>query len=128
MKIVAYEERFGEIKFPEGFAEKLAGKSLEEQMDCYRITESATLARTAYGKITDERTTELGAYALDRFDRFEGLVVKDGLLVGVLIKPWWSYDGPAPCLPYQRVCTYYASDNEGSGTNDREDYAYLICV
>ena len=127
MKIVAYEERFGEVRFPEGFAEKLAGKSLEEQMDCYRITKSATLARTAYGEITDERTADLGACALDRFDRCKGLIVRDGLLVGVLIKPWWP-EGPVPCLPYQRVCTYYASDNEGSGTKDREDYAYLICV
>lgn len=57
-----------------------------------------------------------------------GLVVKDGLLVGVLIRSYWRFLGDCVCLPYGQVCTYYASDNEGSGTNDREDYAYLICV
>ena len=28
----------------------------------------------------------------------------------------------------ETVCTYYASDNNGSGCNDREDYAHLCCV
>lgn len=55
-------------------------------------------------------------------------MVKDGLLVGVLIRSYWRFLGDCVCLPYGQVCTYYASDNEGSGTNDREDYAYLICV
>ncbi len=30
MDIVEYKEEFGEFKFPEGFAEKLVGKSIEE--------------------------------------------------------------------------------------------------
>ena len=35
MKTIAYEEKFGEIGFPEGFEEKLRGKSLEEQSEMY---------------------------------------------------------------------------------------------
>ena len=40
MKIVNYEEKYGEIRFPEGFAEKLEGKEPEEQMKHFRITKN----------------------------------------------------------------------------------------
>ncbi len=55
MKIVPYEEKFGEINFPAGFEEKLQGKTLEEQMECYRITDSMILSHTAYGKLDEQR-------------------------------------------------------------------------
>ena len=128
MNIVAYEDWMGEIAFPEGFGEKLAGKSFEEQMACYRITESRTLARSSYGEL-DKECVDKASFALEEYDEFRGLVVKDGIVVGVLIKAWGSEKNEAvPCLPYGRVCTYYASDNDGAGYNDRTDYAYLICV
>lgn len=127
MKIVPYEEKFGEINFPAGFEEKLQGKTLEEQMKCYRITDSMVLSHTAYGKLDEQKIRER-THLLTEDTDCTGLVVKDGLLVGVLIRSYWRFLGDCVCLPYGRVCTYYASDNEGSGTNDREDYAYLICV
>lgn len=127
MKTVAYEEKFGEINFPAGFEEKLRGKTLEEQMECYRITNSVALSRTSYGELDDQQIRER-THSLTEDRDCTGLVVKDGLLVGVLIRSCWKFLGDAVCLPYGRVCTYYASDNEGSGTNDREDYACLICV
>ena len=128
MNIVDYEDWMGEIAFPEGFDEKLTGRSFEEQMACYRITESRTLARTSYGELERERVDK-ASYALEEYDDFRGLVVKDGLVVGVLLHAWSSEKNEGvPCLPYKRVCTYYASDNDGAGYNDRTDYAYLICV
>ena len=128
MNVVDYEAWMGNVTLPEGFEEQLAGKTPEEQMAHYRITESRTLASIAYGEVERERVYK-ASYALDDFDRFRGLVVKDGIVVGVLIKAWSSEKNESvPCLPYGRVCTYYASDNEGSGYNDRIDYAYLICV
>lgn len=125
MKTIAYEEKFGEIKFPAGFEEKLRGKSLEEQMDCYRITNSITLSSTSYGEL-DKQQIRGRTRSLEEDKDCTGLVVKDGLLVGVLIRPFWGED--RVCLPYKGVCTYYASDNDGSGTSEREDYSYLICV
>lgn len=35
MKTVEYKEEYGKIEFPEGFEEKLRGKSLEEQSEMY---------------------------------------------------------------------------------------------
>ena len=96
-------------------------------MACYRITDSRKYERTAYGEVEKEQLFE-DSWALEDYDAFRGLVVKDGLVVGVLIESWWFDHTPVPCLPYGRVCTYYASDNNGSGSNDRTDYAYLICV
>lgn len=47
MKTIDYQEKFGKIKFPEGFMQKLVGKTLTEQMEYYRITESISFARKA---------------------------------------------------------------------------------
>lgn len=94
-------------------------------MECYRITNSITLSRTSYGELDEQRIRER-THSLAEDKDCIGLVVKDDLLVGGLIRPFWGED--QVCLPYKRVCTYYASDNDGSGTSEREDYAYLICV
>ena len=125
MKIEKYQAEFGEINFPEGFEDKLKGKSLEEQMEFFRITESSCVARTSYGQIDKETMTEY-CYKLNEYKKVIGLIESDGILVGVRIQGWWKSD--AAVMPYHCVCTYYASDNNGSGYKEREDYAYLICV
>lgn len=125
MKTEQYRPEFGEVKFPEDFEEKLKGKSIEEQMDFYRITESRQLARTSYGQV-DKETVTKRCYKLAEYENVKGLIVRGGILVGVRMTGWWNSEQVV--LPYQGVLTYYASDNEGSGTNDREDHAYLICI
>ena len=76
MKIVNYEEELGEIRYPEGFEEKLEGKELEEQMKCFRITEAGFYARTAYGQIEKEDLYQ-NSYALEEYSKFRGIVIKD---------------------------------------------------
>ncbi|MBO5462370.1 MAG: hypothetical protein J6A49_03560 [Clostridia bacterium] len=63
------------------------------------------------------------AVKLCDYDRVTELLLKGKILVGAKIKSHW---GEGFLLPEKRVCTYYACDNEGSGTKEREDYAYLI--
>lgn len=117
-----------ECSWPEGFLEHLKGKPLEEQMACYRIVETTYHSRTAYGEVTKENKHKFG-YALEAYPGLTSLVVDDGVLIGVRIKNAWDpYGYGAVALPYQDICTYYASDNNGSGYNDREDYAHLCCV
>jgi len=118
-----------EYTWPEGFLEKLRGKTLEEQMACYRIVEEEHYSRTAYGEITNENMHRFG-YALENYPGLKGLVVDDGILIGVRIKPYnaFSYPDGVPAFPYQDICTYYDSDNNGSGSKDRSDYAHLCCV
>ena len=39
MKILEYDVSFGEIAFPEGFEKELEGRSMEEQLRCFALTE-----------------------------------------------------------------------------------------
>ena len=117
-----------ELHWPEGFLEMLKGKPLEEQMEYYRVVEETYRSRTAYGEITSTHKHEYG-YALKDYPGLNALIVEDGVLIGACIdrfapRMWWG----APAYPYETICTYYASDNNGSGSNDREDYAHLCCV
>ena len=133
MKIMTAEEAnrimgaelYPNVAFPEGFREKLEGKTLEEQMEHFRITTSATTAKTAYGEITEENTGRTTCRLQD-FPEFRGLVVHDGIIVGAVIRQW--AEGEVPVRPYEGVCTYIGIDNEGSGTSERNVVAYLICV
>lgn len=133
VRAVSEEERLDalrrEFTWPEGFLAQLKGKSLEEQMQYYRIVEETHHSRTAYGEITKENCSRYG-YALDEYKGLEALIVEDGVLIGVCITPYNSFGYPfgVAAFPYQDICTYSASDNNGAGTNDREDYAHLCCV
>lgn len=117
-----YNPKDREYTISEKLLKALSGKTIEQQMEYYYVTESARLYRTAYGEISNE---DFRKYAVGLCD-YEGvkkLLIKDGILIGARIAGQWGED----CLlPESRVCTYYASDNEGSGTKEREDYAYLI--
>jgi len=116
------------LTWPDGFLEKLTGRPLEAQMDFYRIVETEVRSRTAYGEITSENRYEFGC-ALKDYRGLNALIVEDGVLVGVMIASWSDrYGWGAPAFPYRDICTYYASDDNGSGSKDRIDYAHLCCV
>ena len=118
MKQVEYQERFGAIRFPDGFAEELRGKSIEEQIACYAAA-GAELNEMSYhmadvqsGEMYDPLHTE-----------YYDVIVKDGLVVGFM-------SGRRALLPYSYVYTSgSASDNNGAGYkySDGTDF-YLICV
>lgn len=121
---VEYKPEYGVVNFPDGFEKKLEGKSLEQQMEHYAISESRVMLKTAYGEITNEDVRKYCTRLSECKDVLK-LIVRDRQLVGVVYK---GYYGTGHLLPYNSICTYYACDNEGSGNNEREDYAYLLCV
>ena len=122
MKIVAYEERFGEIRFPEGFEEMLKGLTVEEQMGYYRTTCFSVYSTTNW----KERTYQGSAIRIEKDSDVTALIVKDGILVGIMILD--DDKREVPCLAEEKVCTYYASDNNGAGYKERIEYTYLICI
>lgn len=122
MRIVNYEENFGEIHFPEGFEETLKNLTIEEQTERYRTTEYRSYAKTAWS----ERTSITGYKRLEDTSEVKALIVKDGVLVGVMMLD--EYGREVPCLAEEEVCTYSASDNNGAGYSTRIDYTYLVCV
>lgn len=126
MTTIPYEEKsMGTPSFPAGFEAKLRGKTLEEQMACYRITEITEISSYSYGSPGESRTQKT-TFPLVEYSGCRGLVVKDGLLVGVSIL---AYDRrPRACLAGQGVCTYFSSDDDGTGGSSRSDCTRLDCV
>lgn len=122
MKVVNYEERFGAVNFPEGFEELLQNRTIEEQMAYYRTTCVSTYAMTDW----KERTYRGWAIPLERDRDVTALIVRDGILVGVMMLNDDNIE--VPCLAEEQVCTYYASDNNGAGYKERIEYTYLICI
>lgn len=117
-----YMPEDGEYIPKEEISETLSGKTIEEQMNFYYVTESARFYSTAYGDITDDDLRE-NAVKLCEYKGVKKLLLKGDILIGAVVDAFW---GDGVLLPDKSVCTYYACDNEGSGTKEREDYAYLI--
>lgn len=120
-RIVEYQESMGEIVFPEGFEQTLVGLDLEAQVERFR-----TVDRDTYG-MTDwrERTITSGGCRLELNYDVRGLIVKEGMLVGVIL---CNDNGrEVDCLVGECVCTYYDCENNGGGYKTRIDYTYLVC-
>ena len=136
MKIVNREEAYASyigapwydmhqhIEYPEGFKERLMGRSIEDQMKMFALVENTEVSRSSYGEVDSSRAYRW-ARRLVKCSEFRGLIVEDGIIEGVLIKTMWR---ETPMGPYDTICTYYASDDDGSGSNDREDTLTLICL
>lgn len=122
MNTIAYEECFGEVRFPEGFAELLQGLTIEEQMEYFRTTCFSVYSKTNWS----ERIYQGSAIRIEQDSDVTALIVRDGIIVGIMILN--DYRRAVPCLAEERVCTYYACDNNGAGYKERIDYTYLICV
>lgn len=122
LETVEYSENFGEINFPGGFEDRLRGLPLEEQAKCYRTTTYSEYSMTDY----KSRTSNGGYTRLEYCPDIRALIVKDGILVGVMMVN--DYGSQESCLPGERVCTWYADDNNGSGSKSTIEYTWLVCV
>lgn len=120
-----YDGEFSDCNVILEMLQILSGKTVAQQTEYFYVTESHRFYSTAYGEITKE---DLHKYAkkLCDYDGIRALLIKDGIIVGAKIDAMWSGEGKL--FRKKSVCTYYASDNEGSGTKEREDYAYLMFV
>lgn len=132
-KVVKFRHKNGKVFFCEQYtgelspdydecAKILKGKTIKEQMGHFRITESARLASTSYGDIDKVRAAQCST-KLCNYSELVKLLLKDDLLVGAVIK---GDMGDSKLLLGSPVCTYCASDNEGSGYKERMDFAFLM--
>lgn len=119
-----YKPKFGELAISKKQELLLSGQSVEKQMSYFYITNSAKFCKSAYGEITSEQLREKTTKLCD-YPEIIKLILKEKILVGVIVK---GYYGNEPLMIDSPVCTYYASDNNGSGNNEREDYIYLMFV
>ncbi len=138
MRVVAHAEAYANYEgtewgakheacdYPEGFRERLLGKSVDEQAKLFAVLENTTLQRSSYGEVDSERAYRF-ARRIDAISEFRGVIVdEDGLIEGIVVNAWPNR--LVPMGPYDEVCTYYACDEDGAGRNDREDNVTLICL
>ena len=118
-------DRHQHIEYPEGFKERLVGRTIEAQMKCFAVVENREISRTSYGQVDNTQVYSRAKRLTDLYE-FRGLILEDGIIEGILVQGAWGRE--IPMGPYDTVCTYYASDNNGSGSNDREDTVTLICL
>ena len=121
----AWYDKHQHIAYPEGFKERLMGKTIEQQMKLFAVVKNRENYRTSYGEV-DNTQVYRRAKRLEDLYEFRGLIVEDGIIEGILVQGAWGRE--IPMGPYDTVCTYYASDNNGSGCKDREDTVTLICL
>lgn len=122
MKIVKYKESLGEYTLPEGFREQLDGLSIEEQLEYFRVSAVSTVEKTGWGT-----QTQKSAYKrLSEEKRVTGIIVDGEIVVGAMIKDFLGYE--SSCFFNKRILVYSASDNNGAGYTEVEDYLYLVAI
>ena len=131
MEIMQYEDSFGPVKWQEGFEKELAGRSIEEQLRCFALTEYSWMCDIPYAEL--EKTIRQREYSLGGihavYDEWSA-VVHNGMVVGVAYNRW-DYGrviGKMPLLPYCGYVYDSSSDNNGSGYKTCDWYKYLVCL
>lgn len=119
---VEYSEDLGEVRIPATAEKILAGKPLEEQIAHFWVSESSHISKTYYGEEEGDKISNW-ATPLSEYEGVQKLIVKGDMLVGAIVA---AYFGSRALMFGRSVCTYYVSETDGSGTNEREDYAYLL--
>lgn len=119
---VEYSDQFGEICLPEDIQEKLRQETVEKQMEHFAIAESRHYYKTAYGEECNEKLLKHSVPLAD-YDGLVRIILHKNVIVGAMVKACF---GDSALMFGRPVCVHYTSDNDGSGTNDREDYAYLL--
>ena len=115
-----------EVIYPAGFKDTLEGLTIEEQILRFRICEEID-GEQSFFFWKDRRETDGEHYCrLDQDSDVYAVVVSDGLIVGVLMQDFFEKE--YFCEPEQTVLSYCASDNNGAGYKEREDYKRLVCV
>ena len=94
-------------------------------MDMYRVTVETTIKKYSYGQLDSTRVYET-TFRLDEYKGLKALIVNDSILVGVMVEGLLSTE--KACLPGKCVTTYYASDDDGTGSTYATDECRLVCV
>lgn len=121
-KIVKYEKSFGEYSFPNGFKELLENKTIEEQLNYFRIS-------NGYGFFFEpwrERRNKASFIRVENSHDVKGIIVDNGLIVGTMIEN--DIGEEEPCFIDKGVTTWDASDNNGAGYKERVECAIFIAV
>lgn len=118
LEILEYTGVMGKIRWPAGFEQALEGKTIAQQLECYRVADW-DVGPLSYYLVNWARCG--GLERLDEYAGWEKIIVRDGKVVGLVR---WG----RTILPYGVVAKDSDSDNNGSGYKERTSYYYLVCV
>lgn len=104
--IVAYEQSMGVYTMPAGARERLRALPIEKQMTLFCVS-------NGWSRIPLEKSSD-----------FKGMIVDDGVVVGVLLSDFACQS--VPCFIGETVCTWDSEDNNGAGYKTRTEYTKLI--
>lgn len=117
MNIIQYEKKFGEIGFPEGFEDYIKELPVEKQLKYFRTSSNKRHAAMTY----DARKKRPGYKQIENNSKIEGIIVKDGMMVGIMIRDAWGRI--MPCTPEECICTSYTLED-----SEKREYTWLLCV
>lgn len=119
MDIVPYNAEMGSYNIDKESLNKLKSKSLMEQIDCYKVKATSRFISYSYGEVDSESevTREKSFW---NTDTIENIIVDDGVIVGVVAKKFLY--GLYHLFPGETINTYSASEDDGTGSFDRDDY------
>lgn len=128
MKVIEYKPEFGEYSLPSGLKEALTGKSIEEQMKYFGTACIPQFAsQVGWEKSCDKEFLDRRFYKLGADEYVLGVIVDDGIIVGVEIDSYYSGNGISLLKDHTYGITVYeASDNNGAGYKEYTEYRFLI--
>ena len=94
------------------------GKTLYEQALSFCVAVSDYEVKSSYSDIDSEKSTSNSKPLVESY-AFDTLVVKNGIIVGIIVKG-------KTVLAGECICTYYAVDEDGTGRDEVEEYTTLI--
>lgn len=121
---VTYEGDYADCNVTDEMRIILSGKTIEQQMEYFYVTELCKFNNMAYGEINRENLQRYEVKLCD-YEEVRVLFVKNSILVGAKIDAMW---GEEKLFLKKSICTYDAGDNADGGTKECEDYAYLIFI
>lgn len=121
-EVVEYTEDLGKITASEEFLNSLKGKTLLEQTDEYFVEEMTDMDYCSYGS-SDKTTANQRKTSIWDSSDVVGVIVKDGIIVGLMVK---CFSNEVPLFHGKTIQTYFACDEDGTGSTCREDYIRIV--
>lgn len=119
MDIIPYNAEMGSYKRDNECLKKLKGKTLMEQIDCYKVVCTSRFSSYSYGELDSEREVVTEKSFWTESD-VQDIIVDDGIIVGVIAKK--LLHGLYHLFPGETINTYSASEDDGTGSFERDDY------
>lgn len=124
MNYIEYDEMLhGKLSYPEGFEEKLAGLSIEEQLNFFRIGNGVYRRQPVEERRAGKYMANI---RVDSVSDTQAIIIKDGTVAGIMIKD--CYGDVVACLPEHGFVSYDEDELDGSGYKNSKFFLYLICV